>query len=265
MTTETTALAAPPDDTRRRVALLKAVGLDKLAPEQRELALNLSERYGLDLLLKHLVLIEGRAYITRDGLLHIAHRSGVLDGIEVTEPRLDGDFWRASCSVYRRDMTRPFTYGGRYPAKGGNARFAPEMAIKVAEVMALRRAFDVSAPTAEERWDVDMPADDHAERPTLAQRVEAKRAEIVVEETETEQPSETVEGELVEAETAAEPGMTDEEARVAFKTATALVPRDVVTDTARRVFPGVAGSKYTIAHYRALVADLREQGYAVEL
>ena len=177
MTTDVTVTA--PDDTRRRVALLKAVGLDRLAPEQRELALNLSERYGLDLLLKHLVLIEGRAYVTRDGLLHIAHRSGVFDGMEVTLPVLDGDYWRATCSVYRKDMSRPFTYSGRYPAKGGNQKFAPEMAVKVAEVQALRRAFDVSAPTAEERWDLEAPETEPAVKPTLAQVAEAKRATIV--------------------------------------------------------------------------------------
>ena len=68
------------------MALLRAVGLDKLSPPQRELALNIAARYDLDLLLKHLVMIEGRPYITRDGLLHVAHRSGQLDGIETTEP-----------------------------------------------------------------------------------------------------------------------------------------------------------------------------------
>lgn len=258
MTTET-AIVAQPDDTRRRVALLKAVGLDKLAPEQRELALNLSERYGLDLLLKHLVLIEGRAYITRDGLLHIAHRSGVLDGIEVTEPRLDGEFWRATCSVYRRDMTRPFTYGGRYPAKGGNARFAPEMAIKVAEVMALRRAFDVSAPTAEERWDLDMPDPEPVERPTIAQRVEAKAAAIAADapETETEPPSETVEGELVEAETAAVQ-MSDEEAEARFKRAVAgaKVSREEVAVAARRTWGGIPSTAYSAKHWIGLADEL---------
>ena len=179
MTTDVTVTA--PDDTRRRVALLKAVGLDRLAPEQRELALNLSERYGLDLLLKHLVLIEGRAYVTRDGLLHIAHRSGVFDGMEVTLPVLDGDYWRATCSVYRKDMSRPFTYSGRYPSKGGNQKFAPEMAVKVAEVQALRRAFDVSAPTAEERWDLEAPEPEPVAKPTLAEVAAAKRPKVVVE------------------------------------------------------------------------------------
>lgn len=147
------ALAPSEVGDERDKALLRAIGFDKLAPAQRELALNIAQRYQLDPMLKHLVMIEGGAYITRDGLLHIAHRSGFLDGIETTEPYLDGDFWRAKCSVFRKDMSRPFVYGGRYPAKGGNAKYAPEMAIKVAEVMALRRAFDVAAPTAEERWD----------------------------------------------------------------------------------------------------------------
>jgi hypothetical protein len=180
------ALATVPSVTDpRELALLKAVGLDRAAPEQRELALNIASRYDLDLLLKHMVLIEGRPYITRDGLLHVAHRSGVLDGMETSEPTLDGEHWRASCSVYRKDMSRPFTYTGRYPAKGGNAKYAPEMAVKVAEVMALRRAFDVAAPAAEERWDLEAaPLAPAAPQPSLAERAAAKRAEI-------EQPAET--------------------------------------------------------------------------
>lgn len=140
----------------KEAALLKAVGLDRVPPEQRELALAIADRYGLDLMLKHIVLIQGRPYITRDGLLHVAHRSGVFDGIEVTDPELRDTHWHARATVYRTDMSRGFTYSGRYPAKGGgNAAFAPEMATKVAEVMALRRAFDVSAPVMEERWDIE--------------------------------------------------------------------------------------------------------------
>ncbi len=160
-------------DEKRQLALLKAIGLDRAAPEQREIALHIANRYDLDLLLKHLVLIEGRPYITRDGLLHIAHRSGVLDGIETTVPEIVNDEWRVSCSVYRKDMSRPFTYAGRYPTKGGNAKFAPEMATKVAESMALRRAFDVAAPTQDERWDLEV-AVPPAPTPTLAETARAK-------------------------------------------------------------------------------------------
>ena len=43
------------------------------------------ERYELDPVLKHVIVIpKGGVYITRDGLLHIAHRSGQLDGITTT-------------------------------------------------------------------------------------------------------------------------------------------------------------------------------------
>ena len=168
------------------VALLKAVGLDRLAPEQQKLALAIAERYDLDLLLKHLVMIEGRPYITRDGLLHVAHRSGQLDGIETTEPAVVDGFWRSTCSVYRKDMGHAFTYGGRYPTSGGNQKFAPEMAVKVGEVMALRRAFDVSAPVLEERWDVEVPETEPVVRPTLAERAAARAAEVTSVTIETE-------------------------------------------------------------------------------
>jgi hypothetical protein len=171
--------------TPKELALLRAVGFDKLSPEQRALALQIADRYELDPLLKHLVMIEGRPYITRDGLLHVAHRSGKLDGIETSEAAIVDGFWRASCSVYRKDMSRPFTYTGRYPTSGGNQKFAPEMAVKVAEVMALRRAFDVAAPVAEERWDipqgVEVPSASAAQ-PSLAERAAAKRAELETED-----------------------------------------------------------------------------------
>ena len=162
------------------LALLKAVGLDRAAPEQRQLAIAIAERYGLDLMLKHLVLIEGRPYVTRDALLHIAHRSGQFDGIAVTEPTVVDGYWRCSATVYRRDMSHPFTYPGRYPASGGNQKFAPEMAIKVAESMALRRAFNVAAPVVEERWDTELPVEPPAPRPTLAEVAAQKAAQVKV-------------------------------------------------------------------------------------
>jgi hypothetical protein len=131
-------------------------------------------------MLKHLVLIDGRPYITRDGLLHIAHRSGVLDGIETSEPTVIDDYWRVSCSVYRKDMSRPFTYYGRYPTKGGNQKFAPEMATKVAESMAMRRAFDVAAPAQDERWDVESASASYVAppQPSLAERAATQRAAL---------------------------------------------------------------------------------------
>lgn len=206
----TEVMTAEPTEHGRKLALLRAIGLDKASPDQRELALNIAQRYELDLLMKHLVLIDSRPYITRDGLLHVAHRSGQLDGITTSEPVVVDEFWRATASVYRKDMSHPFTYTGRYPTKGGNAKFAPEMAVKVAEVMALRRAFDVAAPTAEERWDADVPAEPAAPAPTLAERAAAARAAIAAEPQEAAtEPSETAAASGIDVANEPDPASTD--------------------------------------------------------
>lgn len=137
-----------------RTAELKALGWDPRNPAHR-VAVKLADRWGLDLLAHELVVIPGKgAYVTRDGLLTIAHRSGELDGITVDEEGDDSTHWWAVVSVFRKDMAHPFTYRGRYPHKGGNAAYGPEMAVKCAEVMSLRRAFRVTGmPTLEEAWD----------------------------------------------------------------------------------------------------------------
>lgn len=172
-------------DQRRAQALIKALGLDRVPEEQRELALAIAKRYELDPMLRHVVLIDGKPYITRDALLWVAHRSGQLDGIEVTEPvQADvpglGTFWRVDCTVYRKDMSRPFRYPGRYPVKGKNVQHGPEMAVKCAEVMALRRAFNVSAPTVEERWEQDQAIASAvaAPQPSLADQVAGRLAAV---------------------------------------------------------------------------------------
>jgi uncharacterized protein YbaA (DUF1428 family) len=173
------AIATVPSVTDpRELALLKAVGLDRVSPEQRELAINIAKRYDLDLMLKHLVIIDGRPFITRDALIHIAHRSGQFDGIQTTRPEVVDDEWKCTATVWRKDMGHPFEYDGRYPTKGGNQKFAPEMCIKVAESMALRRAFDVAAPVVEERWDTAVPVADATPKPSLAEIAARKTAEI---------------------------------------------------------------------------------------
>jgi hypothetical protein len=224
MPTKETAIANLTEGDQRRDALIRAVGFDKLNEAQRELALAIANRYELDPMLKHLVMVEGRPYISRDGLLHVAHKSNDFDGIEVTDPVLDERpgpngkrYWRARATVYRKSFSRPFVYPGRYPMDGGNAKYAEEMCIKVAEVMTLRRAFDVSAPVIEEQWDSESePLPDAEPEPTsLAERVARKVAEVAgddaevsvtVEETaETEGLTETAAEPEPDAESAPEP------------------------------------------------------------
>lgn len=153
-------LATVPDATVAsfeidKTKILASLGLDPRKPETHALML-VCERYNLDPVLKHLVLIKDKPYITRDGYLEVAHQSGQLDGIEVVDQGVTDAEWWAKVSVYRKDMSRPFTYIGRYPKKdaGHMAKFGPEMAIKVGEVMALRRAFSVTGVGAsDEQWD----------------------------------------------------------------------------------------------------------------
>lgn len=143
--------------------VLSYLGLNPDDPRSQAVVA-VAQRYDLDPLLKHVIVIpKGGVYITRDGLLHVAHRSGQLDGIVVDqEPTLseDGKEWTARVSVYRKDMRHPFTFPGRYSSTGGNRDYAQEMALKAAEAHALRRAFDVTGIPAldEQRPEAERPA-----------------------------------------------------------------------------------------------------------
>jgi hypothetical protein len=134
--------------------LIRYLGLNPNSPADRA-AVAVCKHYGFDPLLKHVVVIpKSGVYVTRDGLLNVAHRSGQLDGIVVEQDPVQdesGD-WVAKVSVYRKDMSHPFTYPGRYPADGSNRQYAQEMALKAAEAHALRRAFEISGlPTVDEQ------------------------------------------------------------------------------------------------------------------
>lgn len=149
------------EDRVARTAELKALGFDPKNPAHR-VAVKIAERYELDLLMKELIVIPGKgAYITRDGLLSIAHRSGQLDGITLDEQGETESHWWAIVSVFRKDMQYPFRYPGRYPMDGKNKEYGPEMAIKAAESMALRRAFRIGGiPSVEEVYEHAEPIDE---------------------------------------------------------------------------------------------------------
>jgi hypothetical protein len=133
-------------------SVLTYLGLAPRSPETKALVL-LCERYGLDPLLGHASIITTKQgfkpYITRDGLLEIAHRSGQLDGIVTDELRRNssGDGWTAYVSVYRKDMGHPFRYGAQCKDTEAQAKLGngPEMALARAERRALKRAFAIPA------------------------------------------------------------------------------------------------------------------------
>jgi hypothetical protein len=148
-------------------AIVNYLGLNPNDPKSRAVVA-VCQTYGLDPLLKHVIVIpKGGVYITRDGYLHIAHRSGQLNGIVVEEPphlSEDGREWLCTVTVYRKDMHYGFTFPGRYPVNGQNRDYAPEMALKAAEAHGLRRAFNVTGlGAADERHQPDEYAEVEAE------------------------------------------------------------------------------------------------------
>ena len=122
----------------------------------------LARKYDLDPLLNEVAVITTKQgmkpYVTRDGLLAVAHRSGQFDGMTTDELREGEHGWAATVTVWRKDMTHGFTYSagcGRHEpqAQQGNG---PEMALARAERRALHRAFNI--PTTGGDWDDDPPA-----------------------------------------------------------------------------------------------------------
>ena len=147
---------------------LRYLGYDPDNVATRALVL-LAQRYQLDPLLGEIQLIRdskgNRLYVTRDGMLAVAHASGHLDGIVVEEQRRNstGDGWTAYVSVWRNDMNHPFRYGAQCKdneaqAKAGNG---PEMALARAERRALKRAFRIRSDFYPERPDLADAEEDH--------------------------------------------------------------------------------------------------------
>lgn len=133
------------------------------SPAQVELVVAICRAYDLAPELKHVQLIQGACYITNAGLLHVAHSSGDLDGIE-TRPAtkeeraaflLGGDdgkthVWR--CFVHRRGHMHAYEGWGKVGQgeRGAAGTHPQEMAATRAVNRALRLAYNVGMISTEE-------------------------------------------------------------------------------------------------------------------
>lgn len=141
-----------------RTLFERVIAGGKATKQQVDMVVMICQRYGLDPILKHVVIVSNNLYVTRDGLLHIAHQSGQFDGMQVSIEREtvgNKTFFIATCTVWRKDMAHPFTYSShQQEAEQANNNawksYPRAMTIKAAEVATLRRAFSVALGAAEE-------------------------------------------------------------------------------------------------------------------
>lgn len=169
-------------DRAEEERLARNLILRDASPEQLRLVLAICARYDLDPLLRHALIIKNNLYITRDGLRHVAWQSGQFDGYDPPEERQERDGkWVVTVRVWRKGIGRPFV-ATAYQREAENQksdvwRTHPRlMTLKCAEVMALRMAFDVSLPGAEEvGWEETTPRTNIG----AARYVEAIEGEVV--------------------------------------------------------------------------------------
>jgi hypothetical protein len=134
-------------ELRSEADVLRYLGLDPAAPATVAL-FALARRYGLDPLLRQVEVLatkQGpRAYISRDGYLALAHRTGELRGIRTLEAREGEHGWAATVEVRTVDGGEYVDSAGCAFDEGGVTRDGPNterMAIARAERRALKRAF----------------------------------------------------------------------------------------------------------------------------
>jgi phage recombination protein Bet len=135
------------------IALIKNIAAPKCTDDEFKLLLYQARTYNLDPLLKQIWAVKYDAskpasiFVGRDGLLTIALRSGVFDGME-SGSRMDGTELIGWAKVYRKDMSHPFSVEVKAKEYNRNQSLwnthPSTMIQKVAEAQALKRAFQIS-------------------------------------------------------------------------------------------------------------------------
>lgn len=168
---DSTSLQAMPESK-----MMERIGMARFPQEltvvDKKLLAQVAITYGFDPLMGEVSIYQGRPYVSIDGRYRKAQETGRLDGVETRpankQERADwgipeGDYFYRS-EVYVKGASRPFVGWGRvYGAETlGGKGFKPveknpqRMAEKRAEGQALRKAFHIPLPSAE---DIGSPED----------------------------------------------------------------------------------------------------------
>jgi hypothetical protein len=144
------------DDPAERRRMFLNLIQKNINEDQLRLLFGICDRYGFDPMLKHVILIQQGMYVTRDGMLQYAHRTGLFNGMEEVEKSQDkAGKWRVTVAVYRKGCERPFVETA-FQVEHENEKSTPwqkspyRMTKKCAALAALRAAFPVELGGAEE-------------------------------------------------------------------------------------------------------------------
>jgi phage recombination protein Bet len=154
----------PSKDWTKEYKLVKEITAKGCNDTEFKLLWHLSKIYDLNPLKKEIWAVKGfgeapaQIFVSRDGLLSIAHRSGQFGNME-TSCELDPKTQQpvsATCTIYRRDYDKPFkviVFFDEYNQKQALWLKKPKaMLMKVAEATCLRRAFNVSGVYSPEEF-----------------------------------------------------------------------------------------------------------------
>jgi phage recombination protein Bet len=179
-------------DWKDDLQLVKDLTAKSCSDSEFKLLVHMANEYGLNPLKREIWAVKysynpAQIFVSRDGFLSIAHKSGQFNGMETTfdEVKLDDNKkdLTATCVVYRKDMDHPIkvtVYQSEYDSKMSVWKTKPRtMLQKVAESQALRRAFNVDGVYSPEEFD---QVDSNQQKETEHQTIETKVIENKKEE-----------------------------------------------------------------------------------
>jgi len=171
-------LRLPSKEWTDELQLVKEMCAKNCSKMEFMLLLFMARQYGLNPLNKEIWAIKykgspAQIFVSRDGLLRIAHRSGQFGNMQTTcefekqekKPRVTfvsktpPKPYSATCTIWRKDYDKPFKHTVYFSEYNKNQAVWLEkpaaMLMKCAEVGALRRAFNITGVYSPEEMPVD--------------------------------------------------------------------------------------------------------------
>ncbi|MDD4354240.1 MAG: phage recombination protein Bet [Candidatus Nanoarchaeia archaeon] len=152
-------------DWKDDLKLVKDLTAKTCSDSEFKLLLHMANEYGLNPLKREIWAVKygyapAQIFVSRDGFLSIAHKSGQFNGMNTVFNEVESDDGKkdltATCTVYRKDMDNPIkvtVYFSEYNSNQSIWKSKPRtMLQKVSESQALRRAFNIDGVYSPEEF-----------------------------------------------------------------------------------------------------------------